>query len=142
MKKKLPKSKRNESAKKRLLTVNKINSEKLTRKGTTNSYKGEVHSKPKGSSLLFPPINKPVKAKSTGGSKKRFDSNFATDVKRTMNREFIFKQQKATYRPEVKHRRLTELVSGWNEKEIKGSMARKSEIKRMSDPLELINSGY
>lgn len=141
VKKNIPKSKRNNSERKRLLTVTKMNSDKISRKSTTHStYKNEWKDKSSGS--LLPPINKIVKWQSSNSSKNSFNSNFASDIKKKMSREFVFTHQKTMLKPIPKHRRQAEVMQEYPKVHGNRSPVKPVVLKRLSDPLEIKNTEY
>lgn len=143
IKKKYVKTKRNKSARKRLLTVNKLNGEKLGRNNTSNStYKQDNTDRSTQGTPLFPPIAKVTKCQSSNSSKASFCSNFASDIKQKANKEFVFKHSKAASKPLFQAKHLTDFSAECSNLAASNLSYKQNIIKRLSDPIELTRKDY
>lgn len=139
-KKKIGKVKRNKSARKRLLTVNKLNDDKYKRKGTTNTnYKCGGLPSIKAPTPLFPPIAQSTKSRYDNNSKTSFNSNFANDIKKKVNKEFIFKHPQSTTKKNSKYRKLSDFITDTKHNTLSRATPRKFVNKNSSDPLGVID---
>jgi hypothetical protein len=89
--KRLSRSKRNKSAKKRPQLGAKLNTDRISRKVTQYSS-SKKENKDKNKSTLFPPIHKVEKRKTSSEGSNSYNSNFAKNIKQKMKQEFVFKQ--------------------------------------------------
>lgn len=139
-KKRLSKSKRKMSAKKRPQFCQKLNTDRIPRKATQHRS-SKKENKDRNKSTLFPPIRKFEKCKTSNESSSHYNSNFANNIKQKMKQEFVFKQSAQWNLKKPQSKRLSDFVSemrsDWNKF---AEMNRKA--KRLSDPIEMMNSNY